>query len=51
MQKTLYKKSRKKKIENITNEGKDALLNYTKAYYIFDTFIAQYTEDCQNLMK
>ena len=32
------------KIENITKEGKDALMNYTKAYYIFDTLIAQYTE-------
>ena len=33
-----------KKIKSISNEPEDALLNYNKAYYIFDTFIAQYTE-------
>ena len=36
-----------KKIASISNEAEDALNNYTKAYYIFDTFIAQYTEGLQ----
>ena len=33
-----------KKIAKISKESEDALMNYTKAYYIFDTFISQYTE-------
>ena len=44
-----------KKISEISKEDENALMNYTKAYYIFDTFISQYTEGLpifyQNLQK
>ena len=37
-------KKNMKKISDISNEAEGALMNYIKAYYIFDTFIAQCTE-------